>query len=153
LTPVLEQHIRQLDLAHMLGGCNLFSEAVERSPSSHNHSYDSRRLSALALTCYAPGAAPRRASPNHIKAHRDITFNRRPIAYKPLRRPLLLEHAYAYHRERHTTRTPDRTHHSRPIISRLRSGQHLWNRHGDFSMRSRSSELEGGYTNGIHGFF
>jgi hypothetical protein len=33
LTPALEQHIRQLDLTHMLGGGNLFDEATEKGPA------------------------------------------------------------------------------------------------------------------------
>ena len=33
LTPALKQHIRQLDLAHMLGGGNLFDEATEKGPA------------------------------------------------------------------------------------------------------------------------
>lgn len=33
MTPALKQHIRQLDLAHMLGGGNLFDEATEKGPA------------------------------------------------------------------------------------------------------------------------
>jgi hypothetical protein len=54
LMPALERHIRQLDLAHMSGGSNLFGEAVETRPSVHYHGYSSSRLLALALTRCAP---------------------------------------------------------------------------------------------------
>jgi hypothetical protein len=126
-----------------------FSKATEEGPTRTTTATTAVGCQLSLSRVLHSGAALRRALQ---EAHRKITCDRHALAYKPLWRPLLLEHAYAYHRGRHKSRTPDRTHHPRPIIiSRFEVRPVPWNRHGDSSMRSRSSELEGGYTNGIHG--
>ena len=113
LTPALERNIRQLDLAHMLGGCNLFGEAVERRSSVHNHRYSSRRLSALALTRCAPRSRGvlHKITRNTLRHHSQSTPTRIQAAAAA---SVVGTCICIPSRKTHKPRTPDRTDHSRP---------------------------------------